>query len=219
MGIFKSTKARNIFIYSICALGVAASVATICVVLWPKDNTSTNVTTTNNSSSSDSTHNSMYDLLHQNDSDTKSDGPLYTTVPCEEASKITGQNCDSSTSTPNYSAPSTYTPSDTSTTTPSTPTYNVPDYTPTPAPTPTCADYHSKYYSEYQTQLSSTNSHYNSAISDASISCAGNGGSFGGCSQITNLERQWQAAVAQIKNSYKTNMSNVGCDPSQYVNF
>ena len=203
MGIFKSTKSRNIFIYSICALGVAASVATICVVLWPKKE-----------KTPESPKTTSYEQPKPN-----ADGSYYEEISCEEAAKITGQNCDSSTSTPNYSAPSTYTPSDTPTTTPSTPTYNVPDYTPTPAPTPTCADYHSKYYSEYQTQLSSTNSHYNSAISDASISCAGNGGSFGGCSQITNLERQWQAAVAQIKNSYKTNMSNVGCDPSQYVDF
>lgn len=213
MGIFKSTKARNIFIYSICAIGVTASIATICVVLWPKDSTSTNVTTTNNSGNSNSTHNSMYNLLHQNDNDTKSDGPLYTTISCEEFSKMTGEDeCTNTNSTPSYTTPYTYTPSDTSQTTPQ---YNVPSYTPTTTPTKTCADYHAEYYSEYQTQLHDTNTHYTNAINNAASSCK----SYGGCPQKTSLEQQWKATVIQLQNSYKTSMTSAGCDPSEYVDF
>lgn len=110
----------------------------------------------------------------------------------------------------------TYTESATTTTTP---TYNVSDYIPTTAPTPTCADYHAQYYAEYQSQLSSTNSHYASAINSAAASCSSQHGSFGGCPQKTSLEQQWQVAVAQLKNSYKSNMSSAGCDSSAYVDF
>ena len=216
MGIFKSAKTRNIFIYTICGIIIVAASATACIVICMAGEPQPT-----NTANHDSEPNNKIDDSSTQTNDSESDGHLYTIVPCEEVAAITGDDCGSNTTAPTYNPYTyTYTPSETTpNTTPTTPQYNVPEYTPTPTPTPTCADYHAQYYAEYQRQLSSTNSHYNSAISDASMSCAGNGGGFGGCPQATNLERQWQAAVSQLNNSYKTNMSDAGCDPSEYVNF
>lgn len=207
MGIFKNTKTRNIFIYSICALGIAASIATICIVLWPKED---NATSTSDGSNHSSTNESSY----QNNSTPNSNGHYYTTVSCEELSKITGENeCQDNNSTPSYQAPYTTPPETPSNATPTAPTYNVPDYTPTY--TPSCSEYHQKYYSEYTSKSSSIRSSYNNKISSASMSCTGQGG----CPAVTNLKRQLDQEIATIKTQYKSNMTSVGCDPSQYVDF
>ncbi len=210
MGIFKRYRTRDIVFCTISALIVIGGIVTLCVLLWQKEEKtveqpkSTNITTS-------------YETPQPN-----ADGHYYTIVPCEEVAAITGDDCSSSSSTQDYTNSYTYsyTPSETThNTAPTTPQYNIPDYTPTPAPTPTCADYHAQYYAEYQSQLSSTNSHYTSAINTAVASCSSQHGSFGGCPQKTSLEQQWQAAVTQVKNSYKSNMSSAGCDPSAYVDF
>jgi hypothetical protein len=154
--------------------------------------------------------------LYQNNSTPNSDGHYYTTISCEEFSKITGENeCQDNNGTPSYQAPYTTPPETPSNTTPTTPTYNVPDYIPAPTPAKTCSNYHAEYYAEYQNQLHSTNTHYTNAINNAAASCK----SFGGCPQKTSLEQQWVSDVAQLKNSYRTNMSNVGCNPSEFVDF
>lgn len=256
MRIFKTTKARDITIYIICAIIFSISVATICVVLWPREEATEQPKNTSSSTTS-STKNSLNELLNPGGdsavqtclSNAASIGPTneeidasennYTLmvasatktlqmmdakIKCYEdagANQYTNEISELRTKKTeieqllsgyqSYNS-QTYTYSEPTATTP---TYNVPDYAPTPTPTPTCADYHAQYYATYQSELSSTNSHYTSAINSAAANCK----SFGGCPQKTSLEQQWQLAVAQLQNSYKSSMTNAGCNPSEYVNF
>lgn len=198
MGIFKSTKTRNIVIYIICAIVVAISIAAVCIALWPKEEKAPELPKTTSYESPN----------------TNTEGH-YREVSCEELAAITGQSCDNTTEIP---TPPAYTPSYTApepTQTPTTPQYNVPNVEPTPTYTPSCSEYHQKYYSEYTSKSSSIRSSYNNMISSASMSCNGQGG----CPAVANLKRQLDQEIATIKTQYKSNMTSVGCDPSQYVDF
>ena len=203
MGIFKNTKTRNIVIYITCAIITIALIVTTCILLWPKEEKAPELPKS-----------TSYDEPQPN-----SDGHYYETVSCEELAKITGKPCDNNTETP---TPPAYTPSYTPnyttpepTQTPTTPQYNVPNVEPTPTYTPSCAEYHKKYYSEYTSKSSSIRSSYNNMISSASMSCNGQSG----CPAVTNLKRQLDQEIATIKTQYKSNMTSVGCDPSEYVDF
>lgn len=199
MGIFKNTKTRNIVIYILCAIVVAISIATVCIALWPKEEKAPELPKT-----------TSYESPKPN-----ADGHYYEEVPCEELAAITGQSCDDTTEIPTTPA---YTPSYTAPEpiqTPTTTQYNVPSVEPTPTYTPSCADYHAQYYAEFNTKLHEINTRYTNAINSAASSCS----SFGGCPQKSKLEHQWQNEAAMLKNSYKTSMTNSGCDPSQYVDF
>lgn len=198
MGIFKSTKTRNIVIYILCAIVVAISIAAVCTALWPKEEKAPELPKTTSYESPN----------------TNTEGH-YREVSCEELAAITGQSCDNTTEmpTPPAYAPSYTTPEPTQT--PTTPQYNVPSVEPTPTYAPSCADYHAQYYAEFNTKLHEINTRYTNAINSAASNCH----SFGGCPQKTKLEHQWQYEASLLKNSYKTNMTSVGCDSSQYVDF
>lgn len=251
MGIFKSTKTRNIFIYSICAIGIAASIATICVVLWPKGESSNTETTKTSSSQSTPQKKSVlvdqtclsnakalgptdaemnnYDLVIQSanktiqmyDAELKcydgTDMDIYSNTVAEiksnkaELEQLLSNYYGASSQTYTYTEPQNTT----------TPTYNIPNYSQTPTTTTSCSEYHSKYYSQYTQKVGQANSDYNTAVQNASIECAGNGGGFSGCTSAAErrLKAQLDSKIQSYKSEYKQNMSSSGCDPSEYVDF
>ena len=209
MWLFKNTKTRNTVIYSICGVIFTASIATICVVLWPKEETPLEPPKTTS---------------HE-EPQPNADGSYYETVSCKELAKITGENnCQDTNNTPSYSNPYTYTytPSETTqNTAPATPQYNVPEYTPTPTPEPDCNEHHNRYYATYQQKVSQATQSYNTALSNASIECAGSGSSFGGCNSMAErkLKAQLDSNIQTYKSEYKTSMASAGCNSSEYVSF
>jgi hypothetical protein len=208
----KKLNAKSIAIWSASAV-VFVALVVVGVLLWKQNERIENESSTNSASTTQDTDslNKLNELM--NPGSDSEDGHLYTEVPCEELAQITGESCDNSIPAPSYPN---YTPQYTTPeSTPTQPQYNAPSQDPTPTYTPTCSDYHAQYYSEFNTRLHEINSKYTSAINSAAASC----GSFGGCPQKTSLEQQWASEAAQLKNSYKTSMSNVGCDPSEFVDF
>lgn len=75
--------------------------------------------------------------------------------------------------------------------------------------TPTCDEYRNQYYANYQNSVTQTQTRYNSAISSASMQCGGQGG----CPAVTELKRQLEAELNQLRATYESNMSAVGCAP------
>ena len=200
MGVFKNIKKRYIAIISVCVVIVVSCGVYIGITLWPKEEKAPEPTKS--------------DQSNEQQEQNTNDGPLYEVLSCEELVQITGEPCNN-TETP---TPPTYTPNYTTPTSdqPQTPAqYDVPNVEPTPTYTPSCSEYHQKYYSEYTSKSSSIRSSYNNKISSASMSCNGQGG----CPAVTNLKRQLDQEIATIKSQYKSNMTSVGCDPSQYVDF
>lgn len=209
MGIFEKHKKRNIIIASVCGIIMISSGICAGIFLWPKDdqivkNPVVNMDGTDALSK-------LNDVLNPNtNADNTSNSQLYTVVPCEETTKVTGESCQNEPTYPsynqNYTTPETtpeYTPSP----------YNTPNVDPTPTYTPTCADYHTQYYAEYTNRLHEVNSRYTSAINNAAVNCK----SFSGCPQKTSLEQRWKSEVAILKSRYQTSMSNSGCNPDEYV--
>lgn len=212
MGIFRENKKRNIMITSVCGVIIVAGGVCAGILLWPKDEHTTSVPAIDINDKE--ALNKLNEILNPDaNKDTSSDGPLYTVIPCEEAARVTGESCQSETQTPTYPTynPNYTTPEPTPEPTPT--PYNVPSVDPAPSYTPTCEDYHAQYYAEYNSQLHEINSRYTSAINSAAANC----GSFGGCPQKSSLEQQWKSETVTLKNRYRTNMSNAGCNPDEYV--
>jgi hypothetical protein len=90
--------------------------------------------------------------------------------------------------------------------------YEVPTPQETPStPSASCDDYRNRYYTNYQNEVTQTQNRYYQAMESASLQCASRGQS--SCPQSSSLGQQLELELAQLRATYESNMTSVGCTP------